>query len=243
MITGAYPESPALKVCGVTTAADACAIADLGVELVGLNFYQGSPRCLDARRAAEVRRALGENVLVVGVFVDAPLQIVRDIGSRVGLDLFQFHGDEPEAVWHPVAERAIRVLRGTTEQSPRVGHESVGSPDPFAACWGLLFDTPTELLGGELGGSGKTWRYETAAPFIQSSPGRRILVAGGISPANAGAVLERLPGVWGLDVCSGVESAPGRKDLDKVAALLDAVRSFAAGSATSRPAPAIGEPA
>jgi phosphoribosylanthranilate isomerase len=180
---------------------------------------------------------------VVGVFVDAPLQVVRDIGSRVGLDLFQFHGDEPEAVWHPVAERAIRVLRGTTEQRSPVGHEPVGSWDPFAACWGLLFDTPTELLGGELGGSGKTWHYETAAPVIQSLPGRRILGGGGIAPANAGAVLERLPGVWGLDVCSGVESAPGRKDLDKVAALLDVIRSFAAGSATMRPAPAIGEPA
>jgi phosphoribosylanthranilate isomerase len=246
MIAAAYPKKPALKVCGVTTAADARAIADLGVELVGLNFYHGSPRCLDAKRAAEVRNALGENVLVVGVFVDAPLQVVRDIGSRVGLDLFQFHGNEPEAVWHPVAERAIRVLRvlpGTTEQRLPVGQESAGSPDPLAACWGLLFDTPTELSRGELGGSGKTWRYETAAPLIQSSPGRRILVAGGISPANAGAVLERLPGVWGLDVCSGVESAPGRKDLDKVAALLDAVRSFAAGSATKRPAPAIGDTA
>ncbi|HUP21389.1 MAG TPA: phosphoribosylanthranilate isomerase [Thermoanaerobaculia bacterium] len=234
MTADAYPETPALKVCGVTTTADARAIADLGVELVGLNFYHGSPRCLDAERAAEVRSALGENVLVVGVFVDAPLQVVRDIGSRVGLDLFQFHGNEPEAVWHPVAERAIRVLRGVVERDPPV--------DPFAACWGLLFDTPTELLGGEIGGSGKTWRYEAAAPCIASSPGRRILVAGGISPANAGAVLERLPGVWGLDVCSGVESAPGRKDLDKVAALLDAVRSFAAGSAATRPAPAIGEP-
>jgi phosphoribosylanthranilate isomerase len=224
-----------LKVCGVTTVEDARTVAALGVELVGLNFYPRSPRYLDVDGARAVRRALGDRVLAVGVFVDAPPGLVSDVESRVGLDLLQLHGEMPSIDLAPLEQRAIGAFRGAPP-SPR-------TLDRWAASWGLLFDTPAEPLDDptQHGGTGRTWRYEAIAPLVASSPRRRILVAGGISPANVAAVLERLPGVWGLDVCSGVESTPGRKDPSKVAAMLDAVRRSAHAPAVAPAAHPSGE--
>lgn len=225
---------PVLKVCGITTIADARAVAAMGVELVGLNFYPRSPRCLDLDRARAVRRALGDGVLAVGVFVDAPPARVSDVAARVGLDLLQLHGAAADPAFAALAGRTLRALRGAPPAQLL---------EPWAACWGLLFDTPAEPADDPTlhGGTGRTWHYEAIAPIVASSPGRRILVAGGISPANAGAVLARLPGIWGLDVASGVESAPGHKDLDKVAAVLAAVRSAAAAVPVSPNGSPIGE--
>jgi phosphoribosylanthranilate isomerase len=251
---------PVLKVCSVTTLEDARALAGLGVELVGLNFYPRSPRYLDLDRARALRRALGDRVLVVGVFVNAPPGEVARLDSSVGLDLIQFHGDEPFADIAPYGDRAIRGLRrvaaGNTERDherrPAAGGATSALDtdrwlDQYRGLWAVLFDTPPEIAAHQAsaepqyGGTGRTWRWETVAPLVASSPGRRILVAGGISPANAATVLERVPGVFGLDVCSGVESSPGHKDLDRVAALLDVVRASAALPA-SRGAQPSGEP-
>jgi phosphoribosylanthranilate isomerase len=236
---------PVLKVCSVTTLEDARALAGLGVELVGLNFYPRSPRYLDLERARALRRALGDRVQAVGVFVNAPPSLVAELDSRVGLDLIQFHGDEPLEDVARYGVRAIRGLRRNLAAGHAAGDQANRWLDPYGELWAVLFDTPPQAPAhqspGEpqYGGTGRTWSWETVAPLIASSPGRRILVAGGISPANAGAVLERLPGVFGLDVCSGVESSPGHKDLDRVAALLDVVR---AGDARRAPVQPGGEP-
>jgi phosphoribosylanthranilate isomerase len=230
---------PVLKVCGVTTVEDARGIAALGVELVGLNFHPGSPRCLDVDAAREVRRALGDRTLAVGVFVDAPLERLLEVERRVGLDLLQLHGSEPDEAMAEIAARTILALRapeatsGDAASATNAGSgiaERNGSNDPGGAWWALLFDTPARLLApGQRGGSGRSWHYEALAPLVEASAGRRILVAGGVSPSNAGAVLACVPGLFGLDVCSGVESAPGRKDLERVAALLEVVRAHRAG--------------
>lgn len=232
---------PVLKVCSVTTLEDARALAGLGVELVGLNFYPRSPRYLDVDRARALRRALGDRVQVVGLFVNAPPGVVAELDSRVGLDLIQFHGDEPLEDVAPYGSRAIRGLRRHLAPGQTAREQTQRSLDPYGELWAVLFDTPPEASAHEsagepqYGGTGRTWKWETVAPLIASSPGRRILVAGGISPANAGAVLERLPGVFGLDVCSGVESSPGHKDLDQVAALLEAVRADGARRLATQP--------
>ncbi len=188
-----------VKICGVTRPEDARLAASLGAAYLGLNFYRESPRCVDLDQARRIRDAVSDRVTWVGVFVDLPLEQVAELVERVGLDLVQFHGNQPLDEIRPFAARALRALRPGPEFDPA----NLAEYDGF---WGLLLDTPDPRL---FGGTGRAWDYARARPWLA---GRRVLVAGGVGPSNARAVLRQLPGVFGLDVCSGVEARPGIKD-------------------------------
>lgn len=203
--------SPRIKVCGVTSAADARLAVELGAELLGLNFYPRSPRAIDLDRAREIRDVVGERVLLVGVLVNAPSERTLQLLEGVPLDLLQFHGEESWSEIGPFAERAIKAFRGGADLDR-------AELEPFAGAWGWLFDTAHPTLRG---GTGQTWDYGAIGGLLTD---RRVLVAGGIGPDNAAAVCSRLPGVWGLDVCSRVESAPGVKDRALLERLFAAVR-------------------
>ena len=197
-----------VKICGVTDPANALAAVELGADYLGLNFYPGSPRFVDAGRALEIARAVAGRVPLVGVFVNAPGGQIEEIAGRVGLDLVQLSGDEgPEAV-APFAGRALKAFR--TGALP--DREEIAS---YGDLWGVLIDAPH---GSLYGGTGAAWDYGSASGFSG-----RLFLAGGLGPDNVRRAVETAR-PWGVDVCSRVESAPGVKDLELLRRLFLEVR-------------------
>jgi phosphoribosylanthranilate isomerase len=189
-----------VKICGITTEEDARLAAAAGAGAVGFNFWPRSPRYVTPERAAALAGVLPAEVLKVGVFVDAPAAEVVSVCYRVPLDVAQLHGG--------AAPAGIRWWRASTVAEFRAeeGAEAV------------LVDTPA---GAERGGTGRTFDWSLAAGL----PGR-IILAGGLGPDNvAAAIAAARP--WGVDACSRLESAPGRKDPDKVKEFIRAARSAA----------------
>jgi phosphoribosylanthranilate isomerase len=204
---------PLVKVCGVTSAADAAAAVELGADLVGLNFHPPSPRFVATERAAEIAaavrraaagRAEARPVRLVGVIVDLPRRQVLAIDAAVGLDLVQLHGDEAADDVAAFGERALQVFRLPPAAAPTAA-ELAARLAAHPAAWGFLFDVRHESL---YGGTGESWRWSAVAGLRDPRP---RLVAGGIGPENARRALAE-SGAAGVDVCSGVESAPGVKD-------------------------------
>lgn len=188
-----------VKVCGITNLEDALAALEAGAEMLGFNFYARSPRCVSTEAARRVVEHLPEGVECVGVFVNeaAPEEVVRMAGeARVGA--VQLHGDET-----PEFCRALRGLK--TIKALRVG------PD-FDVEGAASYPTDAVLLdayvAGEWGGTGHTFDWALARRTREAVP--RLFLAGGLRPDNvAEAVAAVRP--YAVDVCSGVETSPGRK--------------------------------
>ncbi|HEX2163595.1 MAG TPA: phosphoribosylanthranilate isomerase [Thermoanaerobaculia bacterium] len=210
---------PLVKICGVTRLDDALAAVDLGADLVGLNFHPASPRCLTAERAAEIAAAVRERgerrTLLVGVFVARPAAEIAALDAAVGLDLVQLHGDQSPAEAAAWGARALPVVR-VARDAPPPPAELAAALAARPAAWGFLFDVRHESLWG---GSGESWRWEAIAGLADPRP---RLVAGGIGPDEALRALAA-SGAAGVDVCSGVESAPGIKDRRKMERLFAAL--------------------
>ena len=212
-------ERPRVKVCGVTRVEEARHAVALGAAMIGLNFYPPSPRFLRQERAREIADAVRGAATVVGVFVDRPRAEVEAIDEAVGLDLLQLHGDESPDYVAAFGEKALQVFRTD-------GDLSAVALGEFPQAWGFLFDVRPPTL---YGGSGVAWSYGALRALMGSAElldqeGRRrpILVAGGIGPGNASRAA-RASGAWGVDVCSGVESAPGVKDFHLLDQLFEEV--------------------
>lgn len=206
---------PLIKLCGVTRPADAALAVELGVELVGLNFYPPSPRALTVATARRLAGVISGRALVVGVFVDRPAPEVEEIAAAVGCDLIQLHGDEPPAAVAGYGGRALKVHRVAPAPGERIDPALAAA---YPGVWGHLYDLRHERL---YGGTGRSWDYRALAG---AAPGSRVLVAGGIGPGNARRALAE-SGAAGVDVCSGVESAPGVKDPVLLERLVRAVRA------------------
>ena len=197
-----------VKICGVTTPADARLAVDLGADFIGLNFYRPSPRWIDADQAARIRAGIGDAARVVGIFVNHTRDEVALIDRQVGLDFLQFSGDESPELMARFSDRAIRVRR--------VGGAAKAARIPEEDCWAVLIDRAHDRL---YGGSGESWDYAAAADLALTQPGgrsRRVFIAGGIGPGNVAQVAAAVPGAYAVDTCSGVESSPGHKDRDKL---------------------------
>ncbi len=193
-----------VKVCGITLLEDALAAIGEGAAALGFNFWPASPRYIAPERAAELIAALPAGVIKAGVFVNEPR--AGAIAAQVGLDVAQLCGEETPREY-PAGLRvwkAVRVTDGFT--MPDVPAEAV------------LLDGPAGTL---YGGSGKAFDWRLAA-----GPGRRIIVAGGLDATNVRRAIE-LARPWGVDACSRIESAPGKKDHVKMAAFLKAARAAA----------------
>jgi len=214
---------PLIKICGVTRPEDAALAVELGADLVGLNFYLPSPRYLDPQRDAgrlrEIAAAVGGRALAVGVFVDRSAREMEEIAAAFGLDLVQLHGDEGPEVASHFGPRAIRVFRRAA-----VDPEEIAL---YPHAWGFLFDAPRRAAANgpdPYGGTGESWDHGAVRNLVASGAlDRPALVAGGIRPGNARAALVA-SGARGVDVCSGVESAPGIKDPDRMRRLFEEVR-------------------
>lgn len=209
------PIQPSLKVCGVTTAADAHRLADLGVDALGVNFWPESKRYCPPAEARSFLPDLAGRIVRVGVFVNADPALPRGLFEEGLLDLVQFHGDETIDSCIPFAAAGIPYLKavGVTQRA------DLEDALAFQA-QGLLLDAHAP---GLYGGTGQTIDWEVAARFVSDHPDLPIILAGGITPQNAGAALQAVRPA-ALDTASGSESSPGIKDFEKVAALLAAVR-------------------
>lgn len=216
-----------VKICGVTSVADALLAARAGADLLGLNFYRRSPRFLSLPQAraisAGLRDASGEQrPLLVGIFVNETPARIAQICAQVGLDSAQLSGDEtPDMLCAPEL-RAVHVFKSLR---PRTVVEAQTAAGHFATAAAAAARLPTLLLDawhpGLYGGSGVQAGEDVARVLIRRVP--RLMLAGGLDADNIGERLRALQ-PWGVDVASGVESAPGVKDADKVQAFITAVR-------------------
>ena len=203
--------SPGIKICGVTRVEDARLAVELGAEFIGLNFWPRSPRFLSVEAAMPIAAAVAGRTRLVGVWVDPSREEVASISETLSLDLFQFHGDQdPRAInWFP--ERVIKAVRvGPDLESVRL--------DQYGQAWGFLLDCAPP---GVYGGTGESWSYERIAGLETSKP---VLLAGGLDPENVAAAIAE-SGVDLVDVCSGVEAAPGIKDPDLLKRFIREVRN------------------
>jgi phosphoribosylanthranilate isomerase len=186
-----------VKICGITNREDALAAIKGGASALGFNFYPRSPRYLDSARAAEIVQGLA--VLKVGVFVNEPPARIEEIARKVGLDVAQLHGDETAADY-PIGIRVWKAARVDE-------HFRLADLEGWTA-EAVLLDSPGA------GGTGRTFDWSRAA----GSP-KRIILAGGLDAGNVKqAIAVARP--WGVDVCSRIESAPGRKDHLKMSQFL-----------------------
>ncbi len=235
------PHRVAVKICGVTDPGDALLSAELGADFLGLNFWPGSPRFVSverARKLAAAVRAAAPRVGLVGVFVNPDAAFVEEMAAAVPLDLLLFSGDEAAAAVRPFAARAIKALRT----------HDLAAAAPFADCWGLLLDAPRTgrsraALAADPGveaprfedngGTGRPWEYGAAAPVLGGASGapRRVFLAGGLRPENVRRVVATLR-PFAVDVCSGVESAPGRKEPRLLRQLFEEIRNGQVDPAT-----------
>jgi phosphoribosylanthranilate isomerase len=193
-----------LKICGIANQDDASAAIDAGATAIGFNFYPRSPRYIPPEQAAEIATAAG--VRRVGVFVNQEPARVQDIARVARLDVAQLHGDE-------TVEQALSCQPLNVWKAARVTGVLDLAPYRDYPAEALLLDGPA----GELyGGSGKSFDWR----LVQNA-GRKIVLAGGLDASNVAAAIE-IARPWGVDACSRIETAPGKKDHKKMTAFLHA---------------------
>jgi phosphoribosylanthranilate isomerase len=201
-----------IKVCGITSVADARFAADHGATALGFIFYSGSPRYIRPQQAALIAACVPPTVLRVGLFVNETTETIRAVAAAVRLNVVQLHGDEtPEAC----AElQALRVWKGIrindTFDAVRLG---------AFPCEAFLLDAASK--DGAYGGTGRTFPWGKAA---EAKPYGRVIVAGGLDGGNVADLIRQVD-PWGVDACSKLESQPGAKDPEKVRLYLEAAKS------------------
>ena len=203
-----------IKICGITNLEDALAATDAGADLLGFNFYRPSPRFIEPSSARAIIKQLPMTVMSVGVFVNEsdPRDVAR-IADEAAVSAIQLHGDEsPEYCRALDGRYLIKALRVETNFQPA-----------YAAAYqtdAIMLDAFDRNLRG---GTGRVIDWSIAADTRQFV--KRLFLAGGLSPENvADAVTTVRP--YAVDACSRLESAPGRKDLERVRAFIAAVRSL-----------------
>ncbi len=200
-----------IKICGIKTVTDALAAIEAGADLIGFNFYPKSPRYITVGQCRDIMTVMRKygHITYVGVFVNASVEVIRATMETCGLSLAQLHGDETPEMMSELDGKAFKAFRGIPE-----------SVDGFARS-----ESPAFLVDASVkdlyGGSGVTADWNGAAELAKKYP---LLLAGGLTPENVAEAVSRVK-PWGVDVASGVESAPGEKDARKMKAFVRAVRS------------------
>ncbi len=213
-----------IKICGLTSFDEALAAAQAGANLLGFNFYKKSPRYIMPEAAQPIcdalRQQLGEKCpLLVGLFVNEIVSNVSAITNKVGLDCAQLSGDESDDM--------VKELRGLAFKAIRPVNATMALDDVnyYRPHFPTNEKMPSLLLDanqpGQYGGTGTTVNIELAQTVKTEVP--RLMLAGGLTPDNVAAVIVQVQ-PWGVDVASGVESEPGKKDAAKVRAFVQAVR-------------------
>ncbi|GIX29561.1 MAG: N-(5'-phosphoribosyl)anthranilate isomerase [Porticoccaceae bacterium] len=202
-----------IKICGITSAADARIAEAVGADAIGLVFYPQSPRAVTVAAAREIARAVGPFLTTVALFVDPPQELVEAVLAEVRPHLLQFHGDETPAFCTRFGRPYLKAIRMGAATDPAAAM----ARHPEAA--GFVFDA---WHPASPGGTGR--RFDWAR--LTGLPRERMVLAGGLDADNVAEAVARLH-PYAVDVSSGVESAPGRKDPQRMARFVRAVRGAA----------------
>jgi len=194
-----------VKICGVTTEEDALLAVAMGADAVGFNFVPSSPRFLAVGRAADIAKRLPPEILTVAIFRDEARQRVVELTHQAGLRAAQLHGHESVEDTRWIRERLSIVIKAFPGGDPRLAKAPAYGADII-------------MLDSASPGSGRVFDWSLAEGVPS---GLRVLLAGGLNPDNVGEAIERVR-PWGVDVASGVESAPGVKDPTRVRRFINA---------------------
>jgi phosphoribosylanthranilate isomerase len=201
-----------VKICGITSLADALLAAAAGAEMLGFNFYPRSPRYVDPRLVREILRELSPvfQVVPVGVFVNENAETIREIAEMSGVRMVQLHGEESPEFCRELGLRVIKALRiAAAEDAEKAASYTVDA---------LLVDSKTPVFGG----SGVRPDWVLAEKIARRFP--RVILAGGLNPDNVAAAIAAVR-PWGVDAASGVEREPGVKDPELVRRFISAATS------------------
>lgn len=201
-----------IKICGITSVEDALTAVKAGADAIGLVFYPKSPRYVTIEQASAISRAVGPFVTTVGLFVDAGADEIYRVLRQVPLHILQFHGNETAAFCSSFSRPFIKALRMSEDMNP------VAQTEPFiiAGALGVLLDSYHSELPG---GTGEVFSWDRI-PIRQPLP---LILAGGLNPDNVAVAIRQIH-PYAVDVSSGVESTPGRKDSVRIRAFVEAVR-------------------
>ena len=202
-----------VKICGITNATDARVAVSTGADALGFIFYAHSPRFVEPNVAKHIISELPPFVLPIGVFVNESLSLVREIMEKCGLALAQLHGDETPAYCEALERPVLRGIRLRDRDSFLAMAEYKGR----AGVRGFVVDAYSDSV---YGGTGKTTDWNLASEAAKAAP---ILLAGGLLPENVREAIQKVK-PYGVDVSSGVESSPGKKDPAKVQAFIQAAK-------------------
>lgn len=191
-----------IKICGITSVGDAELAQRAGADAIGLVFYAPSPRCVTIEQARAIALAVGPFVTVVGLFVDASTEFVRDVLTKVSLHVLQFHGEESLSYCESFQRPYMKAIRMRSDLDINLAIAAY----PSAAA--ILLDA---YRPGVPGGTGETFDWQRVPRNVL----KPIILAGGLTSANVVEAIATTK-VYGVDVSGGVEATPGRKDPIKV---------------------------
>ena len=200
-----------VKFCGITRVEDALTAVRLGADAIGLVFYEASPRCVTLERAQEITRVLPPFVTAVGLFVDVLEPQIRAAIESCGIQVLQFHGNEPAATYAAFGRPYIKAVRMVA------GVDIHAQQEAYADAAGFLLDS---YVRGTPGGSGETFDWRRIPRNLQ----KPVILAGGLTAQNVQQAIS-LVRPFAVDVSSGVEKTKGVKDIDKMAAFIESVRA------------------
>lgn len=199
-----------IKICGMTRVEDALAAAQLGVDAVGLVFYEKSPRHVSIEQAQQICQALPGFVTTVALFLNPDESLVKQVLAKVSIDLLQFHGKESVDFCESFQRPYIKALGVSGVDDLQALCQ------PYVSARGILLDSHGQ---GDAGGTGETFDWSKIPPSLR----QRIILAGGLKPDNVAAAIEQIQ-PYGVDLSSGVETAPGIKDSELMRHLVEQVK-------------------
>jgi phosphoribosylanthranilate isomerase len=199
-----------VKICGITNTDDALLAAYLGADALGFVFVKESPRAITPDEARNIIEKLPPFIATVGVFVDTPEEEILSVIGQTGIKCVQLHGNESPSKYSKIRIPVIKAFRVSE-------HFQVDTIVRFPAT-AYLLDT---YVNGNAGGTGKTFDWDIA---LAAQSYGRIILAGGLTPDNLGEAIKKVQ-PYGLDISSGVESVPGKKDKRKLQQLFATIHS------------------
>jgi phosphoribosylanthranilate isomerase len=213
-----------VKICGITNVDDALAAVEAGADAIGLNFYKDSPRFVQVREARRIADALDNDTVRVGVFVNASADQIREIGRDASIHLIQLHGNEPPSLLAHL-NKDFDIIRA--RRLDELGTAAI--VQDIEACCEVTGSGPDAILvdsaaGGQFGGSGRTLNWQLLADRDAWWRSWRLILAGGLTPDNVATAI-RIVHPQAVDVASGVESSPGKKDPAKMRDFVAAARA------------------